>query len=84
MCEDLFVVSVIQQEIEMGMKIFLVNDDGVRAKVARMVFEDSVDADRAWDLAQSYEFKRYVLLNSDNVQLRASDERDCSGAYLPY
>jgi len=62
--------------------VYLVNDDGRRAPVAMMRFEQGVSLKSVLHHATG-RFDRFVILDEHGVQVHASDERDATGAYLP-
>lgn len=64
----------------MNYRIFLVNAEGVRASLP-VCGTDSPSM--AGSIGRKM-FTRFVVLNARGIQILASDERDSTGAYLPY
>ena len=63
--------------------VYLVDDNGVRANVA----VESLTFRGDGKLALEYltrRYRRFVLHDAEGVQVFASDDRDRTGAYIPY
>ena len=72
------------QQSAYGYLVFLVNPDGVRAKVPMMAFGNDVPYANVRNIATRSFYRFVIVRDDDNVQVYASHPADRSGAYVPH